>query len=78
MPPQDGIGAAIQCVAGMFTARNNILSGNGTLTNPEQVGGACGHAYSIVQPGTLPGGAGNLAADPRFANPSKGDLHLCR
>lgn len=29
------------------------LSGNGTLSNMEQYGGTCGHAYSIVRPGML-------------------------
>jgi hypothetical protein len=73
---QNGIGAAVDCKAGMFMARNNILSGNGTLMNMEQVGGTCSHAYSIVQPGTVPTGPGNTAADPRFASPASGDLHL--
>jgi hypothetical protein len=71
-----GLGAAIHCVAGTFTARNNIMSENGSLANMEQVGGACAHAFSIARPGTLPSGAGNSAADPRFANTTTGDLHL--
>jgi hypothetical protein len=73
---QDGIGSAIQCAAGAFAARNNIMSGNGTLTNMEQVGGSCAHAYSIVRPGTLPGGTGNKADDPLFKNTTTGDLHI--
>jgi hypothetical protein len=73
---QDGLGAAIHCVAGTFTARNNILSQNGTLTNMEQVGGTCMHAYSIVRPGTVPGGTGNTSMDPLFANTTTGNLHL--
>ncbi len=55
----DSIGSAISCSAGAFTARNNIMSGNGTLTNQEQVGGPCAHTYSIARPGVLPVGTGN-------------------
>lgn len=73
---QLGVGAAIQCVAGAFTAKNNIMSENGTLTNLEQVGGACLHAYSIVRPGTLPPGTGNSSADPLFKDTTRSDLHL--
>jgi hypothetical protein len=73
---QDTLGTAIQCLAGTFTARNNIMSENGTLTNPQQVGGNCAHAYSIARPGTLPPGSGNSSADPLFVNTSTGDLHL--
>jgi len=73
---QDGIGSAIQCTAGAFTARNNIMSGNGTQTNQEQVGGSCAHAYSIALPGTLPAGGTNLAQDPLFKNTTTGDLHI--
>jgi hypothetical protein len=73
---QGGIGAAIHCVAGTFTARNNIMSENGTQTNLEQVGGTCAHAYSIARPGTVPVGTGNSAMDPLFANTLTGDLHL--
>lgn len=73
---QDGVGAAIRCVAGAFTARDNILYANGSATNHEQVSGTCAHTYSLVQPGTLPAGNGNLAADPRFQDAAGGDLHL--
>lgn len=73
---RSGVGAAIQCSAGQFTARNNIMFMNGTLNTFEQVGGNCGHAYSIAMPGTLPPGIGNLAADPRFKDTAQGDLHL--
>jgi hypothetical protein len=72
---QVGQGSAIDCYA-TFTARNNIMSGNGTATNPAQVGGPCMHTYSIVRPGTLPTGAGNMAVDPLFKDPATGDLHL--
>jgi hypothetical protein len=70
------IGTAIQCTAGTFTARNNIMSGNGTLANMEQVGGGCAHAFSIVRPGTVPSGSGNSASDPMFKNTTTGDLHI--
>ncbi len=73
---QNGVGAAIQCGAGTFTARNNIMSGNGTSTSPAQVGGTCMHAYSIVRPGPVPSGPGNSAMDPLFKNTATGDLHL--
>lgn len=73
---QNGLGSAIQCVAGTFSARNNIMSENGTLSNMEQVGGTCTHAYSIVRPGTLPPGTGNAAGDPLFVNTTTGDLHI--
>ncbi len=76
---QSGIGAAIHCfagTAGTFTARNNIMSGNGTLTNMEQVGGSCLHAYSIARPGTLPSGGTNLDGDPMFVDTLTGNLHI--
>jgi hypothetical protein len=73
---QDGAGSAIQCAAGAFTARNNIMSGNGTQTNLEQVGSSCAHIYSIVRPGVLPAGTGNKADDPLFKNTTTGDLHI--
>lgn len=79
---QNGLGSAIQCVAGTFTARNNIMSDNGTISNSEQVGGTCMHSYSIVRPGTLPtastipAGANNIATDPEFVDTVNGDLHI--
>jgi hypothetical protein len=73
---QDTLGSAIHCIAGTFTARNNIMSQNGTMTNTEQVGGTCTHTHSIVRPGTLPSGTGNSSADPLFVNTTIGDLHL--
>lgn len=73
---QAGVGAAVQCIAGTFTARNNIMSENGTLSNMEQVGGTCMHAYSIARPGTVPSGPGNSDADPMFVNTTTGDLHI--
>lgn len=71
-----GKGTAIDCFAGAFTARNNIMSENGTLANMVQVGGTCTHAYSIVRPGMVPVGTGNSGMDPLFQNTTTGDLHL--
>jgi hypothetical protein len=71
-----GKGAAIDCFAGTFTARNNIMSDNGTLMNMAQVGGTCTHAYSIARPGTVPPGVGNSGSDPLFVNTTTGDLHV--
>jgi hypothetical protein len=74
---QDGISPAVQCVAGTFTAKNNIMSGNRTPTpGTNQTGGTCMHAYSIIQPGTIPPGTQNSGSDPLFADPARGDLHL--
>lgn len=73
---QDGLGCAIQCVAGTFTAKSNIMSGNATATNMQQTGGTCAHAYSIARPGSVPTGTGNSAADPMFADVNTGDLHI--
>lgn len=71
-----GRGAALDCVAGNFTARNNIMSDNGSFMNEVQVTGACVHEYSIVRPGTLPSGEGNSNMDPLFQNTENGDLHI--
>lgn len=73
---QDGRGSAIHCTAGAFTARNNIMSDNGTLTNLEQMGGPCVHTYSIARPGSIPAGQSNSNKDPMFRNAAAGDLHL--
>jgi hypothetical protein len=73
----NGVAPAIQCtIAGTFTARNNIMSENGTLTNMDQVGGNCLHAYSIARPGMMPPGVGNSSMDPLFVNTTTGDLHV--
>ncbi len=72
----DGRGAAIHCLASTFTARNNLMSDNGTPTNLEQVGGTCGHAYSIARPGAIPPGQSNSNKEPMFRNAVAGDLHL--
>ena len=73
---QDSLGCAIQCLAGTFTAKNNIMSGNATAANMQQTGGTCAHAYSIARPGSVPTGTGNSAADPLFADVNTGDLHI--
>jgi hypothetical protein len=70
---QNGSGAAIQCTAGIFTAKNNIMFGNGTSN---QTGGACAHACSITSPGTVPPGGTNSSNDPRFLAGTTGNLHL--
>lgn len=73
----DLVAPGIQCNAvGGLTARNNIISGNLSPTNMDQVGGNCMHTYSIVRPGALPPGAGNSSMDPLFVNSTTGDLHL--
>jgi hypothetical protein len=73
----DAVAPGIQCtVAGGFTARNNIVSGNLSPTNMDQIGGNCSHVYSIVRPGVLPPGTGNSNPDPMFTNMTTGDLHL--
>lgn len=73
---RNGSGPAIDCDAGMFTAKYNIMSVNGTLTQMDQVAGPCMHAYSIARPGVVPAGTGNSSADPLFVNSVDGDLHL--
>jgi hypothetical protein len=73
---QDGISPAVQCIAGSFTAKNNIMSGNRTPSGTNQSGGTCMHAYSIIQPGIIPPGPQNSGSDPLFVDPARGDLHL--
>lgn len=70
-----GAAPGVQCSAPGFTARNNILSNNGISTS-NQVSGTCAHTYSIMRPGMLPTGTGNLAVDPMFVDPTLGNLHL--
>lgn len=73
---QDGTGSGIHCLAGTFTARNNIVSDNRNPTVMTEVDGTCTHTYSLVHPGPPPMGATNLADDPVFVNEAIGDLHL--
>jgi hypothetical protein len=72
---QDSLGAGIQCTAGTFTAKNNIVWNNGTGTNLLQLGGSCLHTYSDVGP--MPAlGSTNIAMDPLFTNEATGNVHL--
>jgi Periplasmic copper-binding protein (NosD) len=73
---QDTIGAGIQCVAGTFTARNNVVYLNGTVSNLLQIAGSCSHAYSDIGPTGTVTGTNNINVDPMFLNPATGDLHL--
>jgi parallel beta helix pectate lyase-like protein len=67
---------AIACTtASPLTARSNIMSSN-TLTSNAQFSGNCTHAYSIVLPGNVPTGTGNLAMDPAFIDAATGNVHL--
>jgi hypothetical protein len=71
----DGVGPAVQCLAGTFNARNNILNDNRTPTaQANQFAGTCTHTFSIIRPGTVP--TGNSGSDPLFADPAKGNLHI--
>ncbi|HEX8108700.1 MAG TPA: right-handed parallel beta-helix repeat-containing protein [Kofleriaceae bacterium] len=72
----DGIGAAIQCDPATFTARANIMFGNGTATNLDPTSGTCMHMYSLAKPGTVPTGTGNLGSDPLFVDAPGGNFHL--
>jgi hypothetical protein len=74
---QSSFGAAIHCTLNIVTAKNNILAGVGAQGDGgRQIKGACGLERSLVSSGTPPAGAGNISGDPRFRNPSSGDLHL--
>lgn len=72
----DGIGSAIRCDPATFTARANIMFGNGTATNLTQTSGTCVHIYSLTNPGTVPTGTGNQGSDPRFVNAPGDNFHL--
>jgi hypothetical protein len=73
---QDGTGSGIHCLAGTFTAKDNIIVDNDNPTLTTQIDGTCMHAYSLVRPGALPVGTSNIGDDPKFANEAMGDLHL--
>jgi hypothetical protein len=73
---QDGTGSGVHCLAGAFTAKDNIVSDNRNLTSTTQIDGGCTHAYTLVHPGTPPTGAGNVGDDPKFVNEGTGDVHL--
>jgi hypothetical protein len=65
------VAAAIQCTAGTFVARNNLLCNNGTVSQQPQFEG-CQYAYTDVWPDTAPSGTTNFVADPKFIGP---DFH---
>lgn len=67
------VGAAIQCTAGEFVARNNLLCDNGMTKQRSQVDG-CRYAYHEVWPDTEPPGTGNFVGDPKFVDPGN-DFH---
>ena len=70
-------GTGVHCAAGpSFIARNNIISDNGSSSNMLQITGSCAYRYSIVRPGAVPAGMGNLDGDPQFENPATGDYHI--
>jgi hypothetical protein len=64
------------CSSGLaFTFRNNIIYGN-VAPGQAQVSGPCQHAFSIVGPGSVLPGQGNLTADPLITDLQAADLHL--
>jgi hypothetical protein len=74
-----GGGAAIQCEDASLTVHGNIVSGRPTSPSAQQIGGNCGHAYSIffwLPAGNVPPGPTNQNADPLFGDPEAGDLHI--
>jgi len=76
---QATVGTAVECVAGTFTARNNIAFNNGDGVNTVQVDGGCKHAFSVIGPtavaATLDGG-NNIVLNPMFFDENAGDLHI--
>lgn len=73
---EDGTGSGIHCLAGTFTAKDNIIADNTNLTTTTQIDGGCTHTYTLFRPGMAPMGTGNIGGDPLFVNEAKGDLHL--
>lgn len=74
-----GGGAAIGCDDAALVARSNIVTGNPASPADRQTSGTCGHAHSIffwLPAGELPPGPANRLADPLFADPAAGDLHI--
>ncbi|HEX3757824.1 MAG TPA: right-handed parallel beta-helix repeat-containing protein, partial [Kofleriaceae bacterium] len=69
----EGVGAAVECNAGV-TARYNIMSANGGPMTPTEIHGNCSYEYTITSPGTPIPGATNHQADPRFVNPAAAEL----
>jgi hypothetical protein len=72
----DSVGSAISCIPSTFTARANIMFGNGTATNLDPTSGTCMHIYSIAKPGAVPAGTGNQGGDPLFVDIPGGNFHL--
>ena len=65
----DNKGPGILCKDGAAasTFRNNIVARNIVKAGESQVqGGACSHRYSLIWPGPLPTGDGNLSVEPKF------------
>lgn len=71
----DAQGTGLHCAVNNLVARNNILFGNGTLTNPVQIGGACTHSYSLIEPNP-PTTGNNIGGNPLFKDGLMGDLRL--
>ena len=69
-------GAAISCVDNTFTARNNLLVGNGNAQSSEQTTGTCQHQYSVTYQGEPLVGTGNGSGDPKFRDAANGDFHI--
>lgn len=72
----DTLGSGIQCTAGTFIARNNIVYNNGTGTNLLQVSGSCQHAFSDIGPMGIVGGSNNINMPPMFLDEANGNLHI--
>lgn len=73
---QNNQGVAINCNAGAFVARNNILFNNTTGSNTLQAGGTCEHQFSLIEPGAMPIGANNFAGNPKFSSATPSELTL--
>jgi hypothetical protein len=73
---QGGVGQGVSCIAGAFTAKDNILSNNGTLAQTAQTSGSCSHSFSILHPPPSPPLGTNSGSDPMFVDEAKGDLHI--
>jgi hypothetical protein len=77
---QTGVGSAIDCVAGAFTARNNILASENDSAVGPFISGSCSHEFTISPPRTLLPGTGNKSASTTalFVAPSASDFHVRR
>lgn len=63
-------GPGINCDAGVFTARNNIIWKNAPMNGSDQVSGSCKHAYSDLSTAVMANqdGGNNVADDPLLMN----------